>query len=544
MIFNWKTLRKGISLVLIIVMGTVSFTACSKKTAETAKKDVNNQKESKKINESGMPIVNGPITLKIMASQSPTQPPFNETMVIQEYEKMTNMRVEWDMVPYASIKEKKNITLASGDYPDVFFRMKVTPVDIVTYGSEQGVFLKLNDLIDKYAPNIKQMFEEYPEIKKGLTAPDGGIYCLPRVIDAEFASMRTGVRFWIREDWLKKLGLKEPTTTQELYDVLKAFKEKDPNGNNEADEIPLTGLNIGGVIADLSGAYGLNNRGKGQLFIDQNENGELRFIPADEQYRDMILYLNKLYTEGLLDQEIFTKKWKTVVAHASNFGCYSGFSPVLLNQEGYVGLGVIKGPKGDELFSAVMPILETLGMAVITSNNKYPEATMRWLDYMYSEEGAKLFNMGIDGETYSVTSDGKYEFTDVITNNPDGLSLDQARNLYMPSVSGWAGITMEKYFRGSEASMLALEAAEKTKPYHVKEVWPNFTYTTEENSKLSGLSADILNYVKEIRAKVIIGQYKFDDKGWNQYIETLNKMGLKEYMKINTQAYERYANIK
>src|SRR5690625_3282853 len=108
-------------------------------------------------------------------------------MIWKEYEKDTNIKVNWKMVPHDSLEEKKNLTLASGDLPDVFYSSWINDQDLLKYG-EQGVFLSLNELIESYAPNLQKIFEEYPEVKKAITLPDGNIYSFPTV--QEFESMR------------------------------------------------------------------------------------------------------------------------------------------------------------------------------------------------------------------------------------------------------------------------------------------------------------------------------------------------------------------
>lgn len=540
-----------LSLLLAVLMIASLIAACSNKDAVDEGTSPNGEQTTDGqsaaldyLNETGLPIVKEPITIKVMSNQTAGQANNADMPVIKKYEEMTGIHVEWELVPWDNTTERKNLALASQDYADVFIRMFIDATDIVTYGSQQGVFLKLNDYIDKYAPNLKAFFDQNPDVAAGLTAPDGGIYAFPRLIDPDFLSMRLGDRLWISEGWLNKVGLKEPATTEELYNALKAFKEQDPNGNGNPDEIPLTGQNLGSIVKNIKGAWGLGNRGNAANFVDMDETtNQLRFWPADEKYRDMVEYLRKLYEEKLLDQEIFTSGWDKVIAKANNgvVGAYAGWSPTLLTVTDYTGIGVLEGPQGDKIVPSLSPVAETPFMAVITDKNKYPEATVRWLDYMYSEEGAKLFNMGIEGETYTVDANGEYVFTDVITNNPNGLNQDQARGQYMPSVSGWPGITMQKYFKGSESTEPPMEAAEKSRPYVIKEVWPQFIFTPEENDRLVALRADIEGYVNEIQEQVISGKYSFDDEGWNRYLDQLKQMGLDEYLNIYKAAYDRYS---
>ncbi|WP_105614052.1 extracellular solute-binding protein [Vallitalea okinawensis] len=544
----------SISLIstMLVGCGAGDNSDANTKSQENVSKDVEEETKVESdvpdyMNATGYPIVNEPITIKVVSTQTPVQAHFDDTVSIPELEKITGIHVDWELVPWSAANEKKNLMLASGDYPDVFLRMFINSLDVITYGSQQSTFIQLDDLIEQYAPNFNAIAKQYPIVKNGLKAPDGGIYALPRIIDPSFTSMLSGDRLYMRQDWLEDLGLEEPTNANELYTVLKAFKEQDPNGNGQADEIPFYGMNLGNLMNNLYGSWGLMNRGKKHTMVDMNEEtGELRFIAADENYRDMLNYLNKLYSEDLIAEELFTSKWKDVVANVHNgaVGSYGGFAPIAIGTDiNYQGMNALEGPFGDQSYSSINPPLSPTFMVAITDKNEYPEATMRWLDFMYSEEGIRLFDLGIEGETYEV-NEGKYEYMDIINKNPNGLSVAEARNQLLPSVSGWVSVTKQEYFKGSEASPEALAAAEKTTPYHIEEVWPEFIYTTDETDQLRALKSDIDSYVAEIRAKVIIGDYVFDDEGWDKYTKTLFDMGLDEYMTIYKAAYERYENNK
>ncbi|UUZ87014.1 extracellular solute-binding protein [Paenibacillus sp. P26] len=134
--------------------------------------------------------------------------------------------------------DKKKLLLASGDYPAVFLSGDLTQAEQIDYG-KQGVLKPLNDLIDKYGVEIKKAFQQDPDLKKSITAPDGKIYALPHINECFHCWYSQKV--WINTTWLKKLNLQMPTTTEEFYQVLKAFKTQDPNGNGKQDEIPLSG---------------------------------------------------------------------------------------------------------------------------------------------------------------------------------------------------------------------------------------------------------------------------------------------------------------
>ena len=102
-----------------------------------------------------MPIVNEPLDLTFFTGKSPSNgSKFEETLVWKTYQEMSNVNVTWNLIPFDTLTEKRNLALAGGDYPDVFYSARVSSAELTRYG-EQGVFIPLNDLIDKYAPNFK-----------------------------------------------------------------------------------------------------------------------------------------------------------------------------------------------------------------------------------------------------------------------------------------------------------------------------------------------------------------------------------------------------
>ncbi len=101
-------------------------------------------------------------------------------------------------------------------------------MDVANYGA-QGIFIPLNDLIDKYAPNFKKLLDQYPEVKSGLTMPDGNIYSFPTFYEPSFTSVLIGTKLWYNQAFLDALGMKPPATTDEFYQYLKAVKTQDPN---------------------------------------------------------------------------------------------------------------------------------------------------------------------------------------------------------------------------------------------------------------------------------------------------------------------------
>lgn len=538
--------KSWVSLTIVAVMTGSLLSACSEGEQGTAKNPTSpnaNTKEVANLNKTGMPIVKEPISLTFFTGKAPTNGNnFEETLVWKEYAKMTNVNVKFQLVPFENLNEKRNLVLAGGDYPDAFYSSRVSSADLAKYGA-QGTFVKLNDLINNYAPNFKKLMEKYPDLKKGLTMPDGGIYSFPSFYSPDFLPMLIGTPLWVKQEWLEKLKMKEPTTTEEFYQYLKAVKNTDLNGNGQADEVPYAGEGINPLIEQIRGAWDFGNRGLGHKFVDvDSKSNELRFFRTDPKYKEVIEYVRKLYTEGLIDKEIFTVKPAALYAKGGKgvFGSTINPNPMTqMSQPGYYGLGALKGPHGDQLFTQVKVPIVWPGSFVVTDKNKNPEATIRWIDHLYGDEGATFYFMGVEGQTYKKAADGKLEFVEEITKNPNGLTMDQALAKYITWLGGsYPGYVQEKYFKGSETLPESMAVGKKAEQHKLKELWNAFNFTQEETEFRSSVGNDIQNYISEMEAKFISGTAPMSE--WDKYVSTVDKMGVGEYMKIYKQAYDRY----
>jgi putative aldouronate transport system substrate-binding protein len=537
--------KSWLSLTIVAAMTGSLLSACSEEqgTVESSTSPTANTKDVANLNKTGMPIVKEPISLTFFTGKAATNGNnFEETLVWKEYAKMTNVNVKFQLVPFENLNEKRNLVLAGGDYPDAFYSSRVSSADLAKYGA-QGTFIKLNDLINNYAPNFKKLMEKYPDLKKGLTMPDGGIYSFPSFYSPEFLPMLIGTPLWVKQEWLEKLNMKEPTTTEEFYQYLKAVKNTDLNGNGQADEVPYAGEGINPLIEQIRGAWDFGNRGLGHKFVDvDSKTNELRFFRTDPKYKEVIEYVRKLYTEGLIDKEIFTIKPAALYAKGGKgvFGSTINPNPMTqMSQPGYYGLGALKGPHGDQVFTHIKVPIVWPGSFVITDKNKNPEATIRWIDHLYGDEGATFYFMGIEGQTYKKAADGKLEFVEEITKNPNGLTMDQALAKYITWLGGsYPGYVQEKYFKGSETLPESVAVGKKAEQHKVKELWNAFNFTQEETEFRSTVGNDIQNYISEMEAKFISGSAPMSE--WDKYVSTVDKMGVDEYMKIYKQAYDRY----
>lgn len=535
-------MRNRLTLIIFIIV--LILAGCNKATTSEVEGDNEN------FNKEGFPIVNDPISLHFMVGKPPTTADdYNEVTIWKEYNKMTNIEIDWELVAKEGLAEKRNLTLVgdSDSLPDVFYSTSMPTEDLLKYG-EMDMFVTLNDLIDEYMPNLTALFEEFPEIKRGLTFPDGNIYSLPTIYGPDFPSVLISSKLWIREDWLNDLNMEMPETLEQFHEYLTAVKETDLNGNGKHDEIPFGGTSdaLNHFIQWISGAFGIQNRGTQQPYIDMDpEAEELRFFPTSDGYRDMIEYVHNLYTEELIQQNIFTVDSNQSYSMGSD-GLYgssliSSTETIYGAEEGskFIGMPALKGPYEDYMFTKIRTPLVSMSGFVITNNNKHIPETLRWLDYFYSDEGAKLFFMGVEGTTYEEKDDGTVDYLDEIKNNPDGSTLEQQLAKHVTYLGGgYPGRLKQEYFNGAESTEAAIKAAEKVEPYLIDEVWPKFTFTSEESKRLSILKADIEKYVTEMRDKFITGDEPLSK--WEHYVQEIERMGLEEYMEIQQKAYDRY----
>lgn len=218
-----RKFTKALTLATATMLLVSSVTGCSNGNKSQARGG-NTPSSGVEVNLTGYPIVEEPIQLTAFAYGEPGNGDWDDYPVFAELAEKTNVQVDFETVSGDGATEKLNLVLASNKLPDIFFS-GLSSTMINKYAG-MGLFLPLNDLIDQYAPNIKAVLEERPDIKNAITMPDGNIYSIPAV-NANAGIPTT--QLCINKTWLDKLGLEVPTTTDEFYEVLKAFKTQDPN---------------------------------------------------------------------------------------------------------------------------------------------------------------------------------------------------------------------------------------------------------------------------------------------------------------------------
>lgn len=520
---NWGTL-----LLSTLVVSSMTLTACSSDTTSKEKESKTQADDVKTVSSAGFPIVKDPVKLKMFTRIAPSNGPFKDMPVFKDFEKMSNVQVEFIEAPTDGFPEKKNLLFASNELPDAMYRSGLTQLEAIKFGAG-GQLIPLEKLIDSYAPNLKKLMEAYPEIRSAITTPEGHIYAIPGIVTVN--SARTDKR-WMNQAWLKKLNLKEPETTDELYEVLKAFREKDPNGNGKQDELPMTARNDKlSVVTQMAGSFGLDLQFGYNINLD---NDKVNIWMGSDRNKELLMYLNKLYSEKLLDQELFTQKEAQYLAKqgSGNTGFFfdQTNNPMLETKVAtqYTGIAPVKGPHSDRMQSNAAPVPRDFGAFAITPVNKYPEATMRWIDYFYSDEGSTLLRFGRKGENYELREGIPY-YTDAFlaTGNQSKIT---------PYAGGGAPHLISEKVASYINPLQVQEAQKKLDPYMPKVKFAPPMFDEQTAQKINMLRNDIDKYYEEQSTKFIVGALSFDK--WGEFQATLKKMKIDELQQLYQATYD------
>lgn len=530
--------KKKVSMALVLgLTASLALTGCTNN--ESAGSD---KAEKVAFNKTGLPIVDKQVTLNIVSPKAALAPDYSEMVIFDRLQKATNVKIKWNNIPGDGYQEKKNLMLASGDLPDAFYASGFSDHDLIQYG-QNGTIIPLEDLIDKYAPNLKKLFEQRPDLKKVVTAPDGHIYSLPRAEEMDLVGM-PNIMF-INKVWLDKLGLAMPTTLEEYHDVLKAFKEKDPNGNGKQDEIGLTFWYNGwcGNEGDLIGLFGLPDS---PFEADHRvvRDGKVLYAAVQPEFKEAINYYNGWVKEGLIDPEVVTQKTEQLFAKGKTEDPTLGSFIWWENTEvvgtdrvkDYVVLPPLKGKDGKIVIGRSNYSEYGRDAFVITSANKNPEVTMRWVDELYEPKMSAQINWGPIGEIYEEDANGMLVNKEL----PDGVAMGELRQKVAP---GGPFVVLKDHF-GSVVDMeprakerLAI-LDEYYKPHMVQENYPSIFFSPEELEIINTIEPEIKTFVKQKEAQWLIEGGI--EKEMDAYVKQLNDMGLEKLMDVYQKGLDRY----
>lgn len=482
--------------------------------------------------ETALPLLDEKQTFTIMVKKEElcmnTWP--EKECVIQTEEK-TNVHVEWIEVPSSGWTEKVNLMFASGDLPDAI----IGGVDVV---ANQDVLTPLTEYIERSAPNVLQMFGDIPEMRGALKCSDGEIYSLPTgdaAAQNEFPN-----EMYVNTVWLEKLGLSKPTTIDEMYDMLIAFRDQDPNGNGQADEIPMLATNSWDKsnLDNLFGFFGTLDSESHVRVVDS----KVIFTPIEDAYFEALQWFHKLYSEKLINQEYFTEDYQQYLAKGSADPCITGVAIDWYKDNIITGAAtadfdtlepVAASPDVQPLWNkAVMPQGKLNGF-VITTACKDPETLVKWYDYINSDlDVLNRWNYGPENVLWRYTDESRTKWEQFTDNVPDGVTSSELRRT--AGTGPEAPLYAYARFRGPDVENLSARYAGKvaTNQAYLKYVpaqaISNGFGDPDEVSERNMLLVDIDNYLNKFKANAIVNGITEED--WQKHLETISTLSLDEYV--------------
>ena len=494
----------------------------------------------------GFPIVKNKETIEVLTYNMVYHGDFDEMGFTKYYEELTNMDIKWQIISPDAIDSKLTLMFQSNELPDVISlpRNGIGSERMLEY-SKNGQIIEIGGLIDKYAPNIKAMFEKYPEIKKASTAVDGKIYSLPTANMATNNHERFPQKLYIRKSWLDNLDLKVPTTAEEFYNVLLAFATNDPNGNGEPDEIPFA---TNGMVPSFFGSWGSSFNFNNEL-LAVDDNGKISYGYANEGAKQAMSFFNRIYSLGLCENYATVNQWQTKIKNGV-VGVFYNEADFIVGDEledDYIMIAPFEGTPG------VKPVMSVSGDVspnhfVITSACKNPVAAIRWVDYLFSAEGYYLVTYGRDGDVITKNKDGKWDWVEGVTDDSSvrfkhtpGYVLpfyldDEIANMFVtPPESEMTQLEKQEYHLNKDVAETYLN---KYEPKNL--IW--MPQMDEQALKVINQYFDgIKEYASTTIYEFSVGTRNIDTE-WDAYIAELNKKGLNlvlaEYQRLydNSQA--------
>ncbi|MDF2869202.1 MAG: sugar transporter substrate-binding protein [Anaerocolumna sp.] len=529
--------KKAVSVIVMAAMLAVSLTGCGGKGGDNNTNPTSQESQGKG-NETAEQKAFKVATVRWADWGEAYHEGFVDTAA-----ETAGINIQWETILNSDWGDKKAVLMAGGDLPDAF--LGSICFSAAEIASNQNSFIALDDYIDENMPNFKAILEKDPTMKALATSSDGHIYGLP---SKKPCRPVVANQMFINQTWLDNLGLSMPQTYEEYYNVLKAFKEQDANGNGDPnDEIPY-GQGYADTTMFFLLPFGMTI-GADNTYLMSIKDGQPAYLPTLDSYREGIKWMNKAYSEGLIDPEVYTQDTSmrdaklmnetALVGSAPGWTADATFGP---NSSQYTALTALQGPDGERYISSDPEHWNySRNEFMITNNCQDPGALLRWMDQFYTEDASiqtfyGSFGVGVqkEGDTYSLLppTNGDSADTFAWVNSlrdfgPKYIADGFNDKVKLPTDSG-DGLKLE---------------LDKNLSQYAKPAYPNVSYTNEQLNDLSTLYMDINSYVTTMQAKWVTEGGVEEE--WNTYLETLKQMGYEDFMKIQVDAFETYqANAK
>ena len=477
--------------------------------------------------------------MELQTHQSANYVNMGDTPFARELGRRTGIDVEYLHPPTGAAREAFNLMVADGNFPDI---IEWNFAGGYPGGPEKaisdGVIVPLNDIIDKWAPNLKKVFNDHPDWAKQARTDSGRYYVFPFFRGGDELLFSGGLI--VRMDWLRELGLQPPETLDEVHDVLVAFRDRKGAAAPFTSERQLLGEN------PFCYAFGQNYG----FYV--HDDGRVHYGVLEPNFRNYLTTMAQWYREGLIDRDYFSMNFDTVSTKMTSG--QSGMSMGAMNSR--MTTWNVAAKKTNPGFSLMMVQNPTTRKGVkseyssgdhpyaaaclsgISGTSRNQELAARYQDYGYGPEGHMLYNFGIEGVSYTMIN-GYPTYTDIVINNPQGWPSSQGLGAHARAGIGGAMVQDVRYIgqymnnqegKDTMGIILNLPALRHNLPF--------LTPTLQESQELAQIMNEINTYVEENVTKYILGTENLSS--FDNFTATIRRMGIDRAIAIQNAAWDRF----
>lgn len=529
-----KSLQKSLALLSAAALTTGLLAGCSGASSSAASSASSTDSAASSVaaqepEEKDGPLFDKTVNLTMLTASHASWPFQEDWYVIDLIKEYTNVDLSITAVDTSGFAEKVNLTMASGELPDLIF---LTNNTIVQQYAPQGAFINILDYVDRM-PNFKAWYEDNKTYALNYLSADGGLYQFPQQ-----GVEQTERRGWLyRKDVFDELGLEAPTDKESFYNVLVELKKAYPDSYPLAFRSFANSMAQMNMIAPSWGASYMDTVDNRYLNYDY-DTGEWSFGPTTAEYKELLEYFNKLYKEGLLLPNyltIDTKGWQDVIANSDSFVTLDYLSRIdffnssMRESQPDFTMAYMEPPAFSEEVGNQMAYSAKvmLGFA-ISSQTKHLDEVLAYIDWMYSDEGKELLTWGRPDELYTEDASGNRTWKEFKT----AAEMKQATGF---EVFGF----YQLYDFNGELSTFTDEcraATEEAQKYDLPQQ-PVLAYSDSEQEIINTIGVNIKTYVDEQSGKFLLGERSFDE--WDQYVAEVEALGLDQLKAVHESSYAR-----
>lgn len=540
---------------LAIALGGSLFVGCKDKNVSL------NSGEVQKVDVASLsfPLKEKAVISGLTSFPANTESDPNNRTIFRRLQEKTNVEVKWTAIQSDQWNDKITLAMANPKtLADFVFNASFNDSSLLKY-ADQGIIIPLEGYIDSYMPNLKKVFDKYPEYRAMCTDTNGHIWGLPWI--EQLGSGKEAIQVidnmsFINKKWLDFLGLDVPKTVEEFENVLLAFKANAEKIQRkfsiDGSIIPMSFImNDGGqdpyvLINGFGEGYGDADKGRHIAVTDERK---VICSATQEGFKKGTQWLHKLYEQGLIDPEAFTQEWSTYVSKGKSgrYGvCFSWDVANIANLADWVPLPVLKADvKNLTAQNGSFTSGFDRGRCVVTAVAKNPALVCAWLDQMYDPFQSPQNNWGTYGEddefdifVMGTNKDGKAMLKHAPLGTASPVEVREAE-----SVNGPLAILDEYYGVYVTCPDDAKYRLDWIKDYFTpdvneKYVYPNVFMTREDTEEVSNIQADVSKAINTAKSDWVMNG--FTEQDWENFNKKLESYKLEKLISIFQKYLDSY----